>query len=74
MAEIGGVISMSRVACLTRDSGRLRARPMPGEEAPREGWGPIGLCPWGGAPKGNIRTAGFARRERVEGMALPVQK
>ena len=31
-----------------RDLGGLRTRPRPGEEAPRVGWGPNGLCPWGG--------------------------
>ncbi len=37
----------------------------PGEEAPRVGWGPNGLCPWGGAPEDNttIRQAWPANRK-----------
>ena len=47
----------------------------PGEEAPRVGWGPNGLCPWGGAPEGKatIRQALPANRRRKP-MALPVQE
>ena len=28
----------------------------PGEQAPRAGWGPIGLCPWGGGPEGRAMS------------------
>ena len=58
-----------------RDLGGLRTRPRPGEEAPRVGWGPNGLCPWGGAPEGNttIRQAWPANRRRKP-MTLPVQE
>ena len=58
-----------------RGWGGLRTRPRPGEEAPRVGWGPDGLCPWGGAPEGNttIRQAWPAIRRRKP-MALPVQE
>ena len=47
----------------------------PGEQAPRAGWGPIGLCPWGGGTEGRAmsRLAWPANR-REKPSALPGQE